>query len=237
MGANKQSRFHGKDPRYKNIERTTLADIAPVEPNGWDSEADQFLADRQLNHFRETRIYGARASWKVAPNPELEDVVKRYLASRNIAPILETEIEHRPERVALETPAHAIDPLQIAPAKHDILLQMFMEKKISAGHFHAGRHWQYNREAATLQPNISIDWSMTSGSPYQNTEMSERQWEAIRRRRQFTQQFGVAAAAMLDFFLEVDRGRADLIELTRMPAVRIETALEELLEKVCECFA
>lgn len=247
MGANKPSRFHGQKPRYKNIERTTLADISPVEIDGWEAESERYFADRQLNQFKESRIYGRRAAWKVPPNLELEDVVKRYLAARNIeaAPseaaikleIHNKEIIAAPEIVRLETPAHALEPMQAAPAAHDILLQMFSQKKITQGLFHAGRRWQWDREAATLQPSVSIDWSRSSPSPYQSGDMDERQWSAIRRRRQFTTHAGIAAATMLDFLLEPDRGYQELVTLTAQPAIQIECSLEELLNKICECFA
>lgn len=244
MGANKQSRFGGQQPRYKNIERTVLADIFPVERN-LDDEADQFLEERRQSTFKEARYISSKpAMFKVAPNPELEELVKRYVAARHLKepvgnPKLEAhnnEILLAPEAVRLKTP-EAIEPKQAAPISHDVLLQLFSERKITLGHFHAGRRWQWDREAATIQPNTSIDWSQSSPSPYQSEEMSERQWGAIRRRRVFAEHSGLAAATMLDFLLEVDRSRSDLMKLTGLPAVQIECALEELLEKVCECFA
>lgn len=246
MGANKPSRFHGQKPRYKNVERTTLADILPIETNGWENEAANFLADRQLADQKVHHPAGARRDlFKVAPNPELEEAVKRYIADRDTAESpqeklyngLKIPIDHQPERVALEAPACALDPKQIAPAAHDILLQMFVEKKIGLGYFHAGRRWQWDREAATLQPSVSIDWSRSSQSPYQDSELTEHQWDAIRRRKRFIAHSGIAIATMLDFFLEPDRGRSELMQLTKMSAVIIECTLEELLEKVCNCFA
>jgi len=242
MGANRQSRFHGKDPRYKNKDRARIVDCSPVQTNHDEvAELNRKSLDAKM------RWHPARTldRIKIAPEPELEEVVKRYLAQKANADTepsaLErhnAEIVHAPERVMLDAPIGANDSRQLAPRKHDILLQLFSERKISLGHFHAGRRWQWDREASTIQPVVTIDWSMSSPNPYQlDGEMTERQWEAMRRRKQFVAFAGLAAATMLDFMLEVDRGRADLIELTKMPAVQIECAIEELLEKVCECFA
>jgi len=237
----------GRQPKYKNIERTTLADISPVESNGWEEESERYFAEHRLNEFKASKIHGKRAAWKVQPNPELEDVVKRYIAARNIAETPSDgsikldhhnrEILTTPEKVRLETPGHVLEPMQTASASRDILLQMLIARKIAHGHFHAGRRWQWDREAAVLQPSTSIDWSQSSPSQYQSSELSERQWDAIRRRKQFTTQFGIAAATMLDFLLEPDRGHAELMKLTDLPAIQIECALEELLDKICECFA
>lgn len=249
MGANKKSRFHGKDPRYKNRDRTTLVEIAPIAAIAWEDEADRFLADRALNDWKVTAPSGRRTDFcKVAPEPELEDVVKRFLAKRDLAIKQETqptavdrlnaEYLHAPERVRLEAPLGMNDVQQTAPRNHDILLQLFSERKISLGHFHAGRRWQWDREAATVQPVTSIDWSQSSPNPYQlDGELTERQWAAIRNRKRFITHAGLTACTMLDFCLEVDRGRSELMQLTKLPAVRIECVVEELLDKVCECFA
>lgn len=244
MGANKPSRFGGKDPRYKTRDRATFVDIAPVESGGWGH--DSHLADRQMENWKIAKPAGRPSNFcKVAPEPELADAVKRYLAAHNtaLAPSEASikldshnnEILALPGHIRLETHIH--EPMQGTPTAHDILLQMFAEKKIGQGLFHAGRRWQWDREAATIQSSVSIDWSRSSPSPYQSDEMNERQWAAIRRRRQFTTHSGLAAATMLDFLLDADRGRSKLIQLTGLPAVQIECALEELLEKVCDCFA
>lgn len=242
MGANKQSRFHGKDPRYKNKERTTLSDLLPAVGNRWDVEAEQFLEDRTLNNFREAFAPAALGtlSWNIPKQDvALTAEVKRYLevrkavdARKEANSIFPSRWTDLPEKTALPS-AHHDDVERVEASRRDVLMELFVERKITAGRLHAGRVWQMMKEHATLQPSQSIDASGGGLHYQQRGEVTSGQWSAMQWRRNFIEYAGLTMTTMLDFCLEADRSRADIMRRTGQPAVIVEAMVEELLDKIC----
>lgn len=120
----------------------------------------------------------------------------------------------------------------VAPSERDILLQLYVERKISGLQLRAGRAWQWDMEAAAIQPNMSIDWATPRiGLHYQTRgDLTERQYQAMARRREFQRSIGTSALRMLDFCLDVDRGRADLIFWLQCAARNVDGVIRQLLD-------
>lgn len=243
MGTRRSKHNRGRKPFYKNIERTTLADIAPVEVERWEDEADAFFEGHRLDNFYEARA--ATGSYVASKIPqqdvELTEQVKAYLAKRQEeakrkdAASVFPEVRRLPERVALPS-FFKPEIEQVSASARDVLMQLFVERKISAGQLHAGRRWQADKERATIQPSRSIDWSKSLAGYQRRGDLTESQYAAMVRRRAFVGFAGFASATFLDFCLEPDRGRDTLIEIMRLPAAQVEASINDLLVKLCECY-
>lgn len=234
MGTRKSKHNKGRKPLYKHFERDTVRTFQS-EP--------EMMRTRIIPDMRHRRTYQPENTDKVVA---LTAEVQRYIARRR-------EIEARQESVK-EFPKpsgeqfHLIDGSMflpyfsdgrhdvVRPSERDVLLQLFVERKISAGQMHAGRRWQADKEWATLQPSRTIDWS-ASTRPYQaRGTVTGSQWGAMKRRRSFIDAEGIAVATFLDFCLEPDRGLADVVRRTGAAVVILECAIDDLLTRLCRHF-
>jgi hypothetical protein len=120
----------------------------------------------------------------------------------------------------------------VAPSERDILMQLYAEKKITALQLRAGRSWQWDMEAAAIQPNVSIDWSEPRGGlHYQKRgDLTERQYTSMMRRRDFQKSMGNAALLMLDACLDVDRGRSELTFMFKCRGQNVDATMRQLLD-------
>lgn len=244
MGTRRSKHNRGRKPFYKDHDHTTLADIAPVEAHGWEEEAEQFLHDRHANSFAEARYRPTRgylATRIGKPDPELTASVKAYLAKRRAeqarleAAAVFPDVRRSPERV-ISTFDFTREADHVEPSHRDILMEMFVERKITHGQIYAGRRWQADKERAAIQPSRSIEWS-NPGVPYQaRGDLTGSQWAAMKRRSSFVAAEGIAMATFLDFCLEADRGRSELVQMTGITAVSLECAIEDMLTKLCRHF-
>lgn len=228
MGTRRSKHNKGRKPLYKHFERDTIRQWTfgeePTERN-WDDREPQ-------------RIVYSTA--KPTPSPELLPIVQKYIEARKIVEARKEANSHFPAvggNVLALVEDGARNPHLVAervePSERDVLLQLFVEHRISAGQLHAGRRWQAWREAAAIQPNATIDWS-GEYKPYQaRGNLTELQFAAMRARRQFLDYAGIASVTFLDFCLDADRGCADLMRLLRLDRRQIGDVLDDLLMKLC----
>lgn len=175
---------------------------------------------------------------------ELVDEVARYLAKRKQE---RTAQQAEQERIAEINAIHAKDVFRsisgegfsgfldgpiVRSSERDILLQMYVEKKISTQQLRAGRQWQHDMEAATIQPNTSIDWSEPRGGLHYQTRgtITERQHDAMTRRKEFSEAMGAIALRALDYCFDADRGRAELVSSLAGRGNSVDGIIRELLD-------
>lgn len=229
MGTRRSRHNKGVKPLYKNIDRDSARfatwGILGEKP---EREKPEPVIPRHV----------------VAPrvSVDLEESVKRFLEERAKAkaPIIQTAARERraAEFVnvsAFLSPAKEQEESSLTVSQDDILLQMFMERRLSGRQFRAGRIWQYDFEAATIQPNLSIDWSESvKGMHYQRCgDVTERQYNAMGRRRAFIEEAGSSVAAFLDFALGADRGRSHLLKLLAVDGDGLHAAVDSGLKTLC----
>lgn len=123
----------------------------------------------------------------------------------------------------------------VSVSERDIVLQLFIERRLSLKQLRAARIWQRYLEEATIQPNKTIDWSAAINPlNYQRRgDLVERQKLAMAHRRLFSDSVGVATAAFLDFCLDADRGRSDLMSALRVDGAAVAAVVDDLLTKLC----
>jgi hypothetical protein len=240
MGTRRSKHNKGVKPRYKELGRESIRFT-------FDDEKPSHKKARQAPPWWvSTAVPGV---WRTArretcAQPELADAVAAYLEKRRAqnarvaaAQVFPTPLksaEHRLIDGGVFHPHLADDnPNLVQTSERDVLMQLFVERKISAGQLHAGRQWQRIREQATLQPNASVlarAWSR----PYQvRGNISDRQAEAMEYRRDFCCYAGPAALASLDFCLDADRGTDELTRLLNVGLDQLTTIIDDLLSKLC----
>lgn len=236
MGTRRSKHNKGRKPLYKDFERETI--------RRWSYDEEKPAREKIVPEKR--NLSNAR---RPTPKPELADIVSQYLAKRQqdaarmeadkVFPERKREHEFRLIDGSVFNPHLAADNDELVRSSdRDVLLQLFIERKISTGQLYAGRRWQTDRERATIQPNMTIDWSQsTSKMPYQRRgDLTGVQSAAMARRRQFIESSGVACASFLDFCLDADRGRSELMGLLRVDGVELSKIFDDLLSKLCVCF-
>lgn len=170
---------------------------------------------------------------------ELEATVTAFLARRQAAmqpalPEASAEIDFRlAGQGTFET--EIADKL-VDVSQRDILLQLFVERKITAGQLHAGRVWQRYKEGATIQPNRSIDWSGEYRGYQPRGDLTESQYFSMKQRQLFMDAVGTKAVSFLDFCLDADKGRAAILRALTADADKIEDYIGELLISLCDCY-
>jgi hypothetical protein len=229
MGTHKSKHNKGRKPLYKDFERVTVRHWMP-EPKP--------LRERLIPNVPRRRARPPAAA-------TLVEMVARYIEKRR-----ETEARQEADKLFPRAKGpefrtidgtvfnpHFSDGLHdvVQSSERDVLLQLFIERKISAGYLHAGRRWQQLREQATIQPNMSIAWSQSiRRMPYQaRGNLSDAQSSAMAYRRAFREYAGPAAVAFLDFCLDADRGRDDLTALLKMDRDQLAKVIEDALYRLC----
>ena len=234
-----------KTRRSPDAEAVSLATAIPAEAEGWEAEAATYLEDRNLRRWRGDEApvlgYDTRPRKVKAPDIQLTSEVKAYLERRNKGARRKETQEAFPPIAAQthdETISFETIEARVEPSRRDVLMELFVCRKISSGQLHAGRRWQADKEWATLQPSQSIDWSQsTNRMPYQaRGEVTEGQWIAMKRRRQFTEAIGLASSAFLDFCLDADKGSAELSRLLNVTSDHLACVIDDLLSQLCTCF-
>lgn len=229
MGTRRSRHNKGRKPLYKHFERDTIRQWSDEKP------------EPERTVFNKPRTWTSKT--EVKASPELLPIVARYLETRK-------QVEARKQAGAVFPNARGeeFSSLDIAdhdtaarvqPSERDILLQLFVERKIGVGQLHAGRKWQMFREWATIQPNQTIDWSCGSVArmPYQKRgDLTESQCSAMKHRRLFLDYAGAVASSFLDFCLDADRGRAELLSSLKMESDQLAEIFDNLLTQVCVCF-
>jgi hypothetical protein len=122
----------------------------------------------------------------------------------------------------------------VPPPDRDVLLQLFVARKISRTQLNAGRLWQAQMECAAIQPLRSIDWSapVSRGSYQPAGQLTDAQFTAMRWRRTFLEFAGAEAFRFLDFCLDGDRGRASIARTLKIQPQAVERYLEFLLAQI-----
>lgn len=244
MGTRKSKHNKGRKPFYKDYDRTKLADICPISNTASGNDIANVSCYSIISNYHGASTKPSmHDNWIISrPNPELSAIVKTYLAKKQEEQrrhdALQTfpDVRRDPERVLLRDYEPPIAE-RVETSRRDVLMEMFVERKITPGQMHAGRRWQADRERATLQPSRTIDWSLGRLAGYQvRGGLSPQQWNAMKRRRDFIKAEGLAAATMLDFLLDNDQGRSAIVRLMKIPPVRIEQMLDDLLTRLCEYF-
>lgn len=230
MGTRKSRHNKGRKPLYKEVGRETVR---------------RAFEDEKPAH-EEARLipFARRAHRETSAAPELADVVAVYLEKRRaenarkfdgqVFPAPKKSAEHRFIDGAEFNPHLADDnPDLVRASESDVLLQLFVERRISAGQLHAGRWWQRMREQATLQPNACF-LARAWGKPYQvRGNISDSQVDAMAYRRDFRSYAGPAALAFLDFCLDADRGGEELTRLLNIGRDQLAAVIDDLLSKLC----
>ncbi len=229
MGTRRSKHNKGRKPLYKEHGTETI--------RHWDADEGVVEKRKLIPHVRNRTI-----NVKPAPDIGLEAKVAAYLERRRaIAARKETDQQfpqrwnETPERISVVLPDWRAAE-EVEPSRRDILMELFVERKITGSQLHIGRRWQSDRERATIQPNKSIDWSRPIAGAYSTRDINDAQWSAMRRRRNFIDQAGASTATLLDFCLEVDRGRDDLMKTFRVSACQVDAMVEDLIEKLQSFF-
>lgn len=227
MGTRRSKHNKGRKPLYKEHRRHLIEDDKPA-------------------HEKARMIPGTRRVRREATaTPELADVVAAYLEKRSVenarkfagqvfpAPTKSPEL--RVINGDVFNPHLADDnPNLVQASESDVLLQLFVERKISGGQLHAGRRWQRIREQATIQPNACLLARAWGGRPYQaRGNISDAQVDAMTYRRDFLSYAGPAALAFLDFCLDADRGADELTRLFKIDRDQLAAIIDDLLSKLC----
>lgn len=231
MGTRRSKHNKGRKPLYKHFERETV--------RHWES------GDQKREREKVVPIVRNRG-WAIkAPEPGLAADVARYMEKRRAEAARNKAVRafakpdgekfHLIEGAAFEPFATAE---MVRSSDRDVVLQLYIERKISAGQLHAARKWQAWKEQGSIQPNMTIDWSQSMNrSPYQRRgDLTDGQWSAMQRRREFLEYKGAASAAFFDFCLDADRSRSELLALLKINGERLEQIFDDLLTKLCECF-
>lgn len=222
MGTHRSRHNKGRKPMYKHFERDSV--------RTWDFE------EKPLREKIVPIVRNNYASPKTKKTIQLIDEVRAFIEARKERDALaKAETAHLAENAFhLIVGNHETDNKEVVAASaRDVLLQLFMERKISGGHMYAGRRWQDIMERATLQPNMSIDWSQrVSLMPYQaRGTVTDGQWSAMKTRRRFHDEHGPSLLGLLDFCLQPDRRRADLIRAFNTNDDELVKLFENLLGK------
>lgn len=203
------------------------ANFMEINPNWWHRS-------KQQARPQETKV-----------EPALVEQVKQYLAKRKAeaARVQDVRLFDAPKGeefrlIKSDVFAPFAEAELVRSSDRDAVLQLYVERKISAGQLHAARKWQVWKEQGSIQPNMTIDWSQSlKRAPYQHRgDLTGSQWGALRRRQEFLTFAGPSCAALLDFCLEADRSRAELMSALKIDGDRLEAVFNELLTKLCECF-
>jgi hypothetical protein len=188
-------RNRGHDPIYKEIDRATVPHFKRAFP--------KIVPD--VDHAART---------KPTPNPELSESVRRYLAARNAS-----EIEAKKSPIVIEHDYAGARPtrdlregLEKSSVSHrDIVIELYLERKLNIAELQAARMWQHYMEEMCLQPPISCDPSGYNGYQYQaDGEISQSQYDAMVCRRIAESALGRPNRIFLDAILQPDIGRASI---------------------------
>jgi hypothetical protein len=123
---------------------------------------------------------------------------------------------------------------------HDILLQLFSERKIARVELLAGRMWQELMHDCSIQPASSIDFATPAhlAGLYQvDGDLSERQFKAMRKRAILRRSLGPEAFAMLDVLLSPDVGRREILRAYRWAGRGLIQRLQYCLKEVAVCLS
>lgn len=104
------------------------------------------------------------------------------------------------------------DEQKFTVSRRDILMRWYIEKKIDRTQFYAGRLWQHDAEASTIQPSASyvLDAPINQQQVWQTDgNLSDKQWRAVRRRTAIARYFGTEVVKFLDEFLAPTLTRAE----------------------------
>jgi len=153
----------------------------------------------------EKLIPRATARARAAPDVELTESVRRYLAERQ-----------EPVTIASKPPVVEHNDLIVGSrnlresdfaSQRDIVLEMYIDKRLSVAELQAARMWQHYMEEMCLQPPISCDPSGREGYQYQRDgEISQSQYDAMVCRRIAEKALGKPNRAFLDAILQPDIG-------------------------------
>jgi hypothetical protein len=144
-----------------------------------------------------------------------------------------------PERVKLQDPPPPLfDVDKIEASSRDILITLFIERKIDRVQLNAGRLWQHYMEEAIVQPCMSIDPSAPLSHQHwqRDGDLTERQHRATIVRKIIRPILGRAAFQFLDTLLQPDIGRKRAMEISRMSGHHIAYLLNWLLSGLAVYF-
>lgn len=220
MGTRSSRHNKGRKPLYKE--------------HGTDSA--RFFVERVPQIVSEHPSIPFRHAPRPAPNPELEDRVRRYLEARKAAAEAERIVEELRVAAVRRTELREAKVIETMPiveqylvsvSDRDISLQLYVEKKISINQLHCARLWQHYVEEHTLQPSQSIDASAPDHcQPWQRDgDMTEAQYRAVMIRKLVAGPLGQKRVRFLDIILQPDVGRTQARILFRAPWDRIQYEL------------
>jgi hypothetical protein len=101
----------------------------------------------------------------------------------------------------------------VCVSQRDVLLQLYVERRIARVELLAGRTWQHLMEHATVQPCASVRFDQPvfqQGKWQPDGDLTDGQWEAIRRRAAVRECLGRPTVNFLDETLAPDVGRGTL---------------------------
>lgn len=127
----------------------------------------------------------------------------------------------------------------VGVSERDILLQLYVEKKISRVEMEAGRLWQRYMTEATIQPCVSFDPAtpVSQARLWQpDGDLTDRQYTAIRHRRIIEQAIGRGPRSLLDALLEPDVGRSAIIRTYGLASRQLVERLRYFLKEIAVCF-
>lgn len=220
MGTRRSKHNKGRKPLYKEFRLISAGDTPWWHDDGWTRPVE--ASPVPLRRYKPP-----------TPNVQLEARVAAFLAQRQAVPdnIPIPSTRRDPERVPEVINIDADHRVSSAP--DDIILQMMIERRLTGRQFRAGRIWQFDMEAATIQPLRGFDWSRAQSMYQSRGDVTDRQFEAMRRRREFVDAYGPEPARFLDLCLDAFQTRGGLMRLFGLRACELHDHINRALTALC----